>query len=330
MAVGRWTTRGMMLVAALAASTTSSALGPGGSAGAVEAGDTSRAAKPVTWRSYPLNHRPNNLAGQAKRDACNFEHHQRVGTKAVLIFLVGRVNKRAGNFGVGADSSFNSNKKVLKALLAAGNAYDRCRGPARKKVRIAYGVTNYELSQELGSNWMARRAGRAQYEVAAKLKRRFPNGVNAALAVDIEPGWDPMGSGDALSLTRAAAHGRLPYFNIGTAGHCPPYGTSCQGNWTHAKVGQVSQDKGIIPLPQVYFPRQARTWKRVADRWDREPGNCRRQGKRGCFDFGGVTTQPQSCGAHYKPRAALRRMRKVTHHRVGNRIIYFNPRGVGC
>lgn len=283
---------------------------------------------PKPWRSYPLNQVEGNLAAQARQDGCDFARRQSGGRKALLIFLMGRANEHRGRFGVGDDDRFTPNKKVANALLSAGRGYKQCRSPGRR-ADIAYGVTNYELTRQISSNRGARRAGRAQARVAKKLARKLPRGIGTALAGDIEPGWDPSGSGRALSLTRGAAGEGKDYYNFGTAGKCRPFGTGCQGNWTYFDIGRASQDEGIIALPEIYYPKQAQTWARVANKWDNAPGKCRR--RLPCYDFGGVTSFPVGCaGATYTPRQSWLEMRRATRRTVERRIIYFNPRRIGC
>lgn len=298
-------------------------------------GQSTRAPKaPPPWRSYPLNQVESNLAAQARQDACDFASRQRnPDRRALLIFLMGRANKHKGKFGVGRDDDFTPNNRVYEVLREAGQAYRDCRSSPRKRVDIAYGVTNYELTQSIQTNDSARKAGLAQARVARKLNRRLPRGVGAAAAGDIEPGWDPRGSGLALSLVSGGAGSEGQYFNLGSAGHCPPFGTGCQGNWTQADIARGSQDKGVIPLPQIYYPRQARTWAHIANRWDRLGGNCpkRKRKRHGCYDFGGATSHPTGCaGVDFTPAESWRRLRQATDNHVGRRLIYFNPRRVGC
>jgi hypothetical protein len=329
-AEARSKTRGFWLAVILVAVSTALGVTGPANAGPGKSRQVARVVTPDAWRAYPLNHvRPENADEQAATDACDFEARQRRGTRALLVFLVGRVNFRNGAFGVGSDSEFKPNRVVHDILMEAAHAYDRCRGSARKKVRIAYGVTNYELSRELSTHRQASRAGRAQYRLARRLEREYPAGIQSALAADLEPGWDPRGSGYAVALARGGTRGRLPYFNIGTAGHCPPYGAGCQGNWTLADIGRVSQNDRIIPLPEIYYPRQARSWNRVAKAWDSR--HCRRKSGRGCYEFGGVTSAPVGCnGVAFTQRQAWLRMRRITRNPVGRRIIYYNPRRVGC
>lgn len=285
---------------------------------------------PEPWRAYPLNQVESNLAAQAAQDACDFESRQPAHRRALLVFLVGRASRQNGKFGVGSDPNFRPNNRIYNALHEAGKAYARCRSGS-KKVDIAYGVTNYKLSSEIASQRGAHDAGVALRRVADKLARRAPRGVGAAVATDIEPGWDPNGSGIAIALSHGAAETRRAAYNLGSVGRCPPFGTGCQGNWTYVDVGRVSQDKGVIPLPQIYHPRQAKTWARAANRWDLAGRNCPHANRRNCFDFGGVTSQPQECsGVFFTPRESWLRMRRATVRRVGRRIIYFNPREVGC
>lgn len=283
---------------------------------------------PKPWRSYPLNQVEENVAAQAQQDGCDFARRQSGRRRALLIFLMGRANHYQGRFGVGADERFTPNGEVTDILLSGARGYRQCRNPG-KKANLAYGVTNYELTQQISSNRNAKRAGRAQLGVAKRLSRMLPRGVGSAVAGDIEPGWDPRGSGRALNLTRGAAGAGKVYYNFGTAGHCRPYGTGCQGNWSYVDIGRVSQDEGIIALPEIYYPRQADAWARVANLWDRAPGNCRR--RKPCYGFGGVTSFPVGCaGASYTPRQSWLQMKRATRRTVGRRIIYFNPRRVGC
>ena len=289
---------------------------------------------PPPWRSYPLNQVESNLAAQARQDACDFASRQRPrDRRALLIFLMGRANQHRGKFGVGPDNDFTPNNRVFEVLRAAGKAYRDCRPSPRMRVDIAYGLTNYELTRSIATNAGARRAGLAQARVARKLRGRLPRGVGAAVAGDIEPGWDPRGSGRALSLVRGGAGEGPQYFNFGTSGQCPPFGSACQGNWTPLDIARGSQDQRVIPLPQVYYPNQARTWARIANRWDRAGRNCskRKRKRHGCYDFGGVTSHPTGCASvEFTPAESWRHMRRATDHRVGRRLIYFNPRRVSC
>ncbi len=288
---------------------------------------------PQPWRSYPLNQVESNLEAQARQDACDFATRQRNSRKrALLIFLMGRANKDGGKFGVGRDNDFIPNSRVVEVLREAGEAYKECRKQGMR-VDIAYGVTNYELRQSMGSNETARETGRAQARAAKELDRKLPRGVGAVVAGDIEPGWDQKGSGRALELIRGGASEGVQYFNFGTAGQCPPFGSACQGNWTPTDLARGSQDNGVIPLPQIYYPGQAATWGNIANRWDRLGGNCPRseREKDGCYEFGGATSQPKGCSStQFKPEESWHRLRKATDHKVGDRLIYFNPRGVSC
>ncbi len=307
---------------------------PGAAETSIASGAQRGANPPPPWRSYPLNQVESNLAAQARQDACDFASRQRnPDRRALLIFLMGRANQHDGTFGVGRDDDFTPNNRVFEVLREAGQAYGECRSSRRMRVDIAYGLTNYELSESIQTNGSARQAGLAQARVVKKLNRRLPRGVGAATAGDIEPGWDPGGSGRALNLVRGGAGEGPQYFNFGTAGQCPPFGTACQGNWTPTDIARGSQDQGVIPLPQIYYPRQAQTWGLIANRWDRLGGNCpkRKRKKNGCYDFGGATSHPTGCaGVEFTPEESWRRLRQATDNRVGRRLIYFNPHRVSC
>ena len=290
---------------------------------------------PRIWRSYPLNHLAPDLTAQvaqAREDACDFATRQREpDTRALLIFLVGRANDLEGQFGVGRDNKFTPNSQVYEILLAAGRAYRACRTDPRMKTDIAYGVTNYELSEVIESNALARQAGLAQVGVAKKLDIHLPRGVGAAVAGDIEPGWDPYGSDKALSLVRGGAGEGVDYYNFGTAGRCPPFGDACQGDWTPLDLARASQGQGVIPLPQIYYPNQARTWANIADLWDRHKCPKRKRLRGGCYVFGGATSHPVDCAnVTFTPRESFRSLRQASDHHVERRLIYFNPRRVSC
>jgi len=278
-----------------------------------------------------LNQVQANLAAQAEQDACDFEAHQSGPRRALLIFLVGRASRQNQKFGVGPDDNFRPHNRIYTALSAAADAYARCRSTPAKHVDIAYGVTNYELTQEIGTQTGAREWGASQSRVVEKLARTAPEGVGAAMAGDIEPGWDQMGSGLALSLMHGAAEGAQDVYNFGAVGQCRPFGDGCQGNWSYVDIGRAAQDSGIIALPQIYYGQQAKTWARTANRWDLAGNNCPRSNRRDCFKFGGVTSHLQGCaGVEFTPRESWLRMRRATRRPVGRRLIYFNPRGVSC
>ncbi|HYH61664.1 MAG TPA: hypothetical protein VD766_07330 [Solirubrobacterales bacterium] len=293
--------------------------------------EAARVNPPEPWRSYPLNQVRANLAAQAEQDACDFEARQTGTRRALLIFLVGRASRQNGKFGVGPDDNFRPHNRIYTALESAADAYASCRDTPSKQVDIAYGVTNYELSQEIATQAGARDWALAQGRVIEKLAENAPDGVGAAMAGDIEPGWDQLGSGLALSLMHGAAESARDVYNFGTVGLCRPFGSGCQGNWSFVDIGRAAQDSGIIALPQIYYGKQAKTWARTANRWDLAGNNCPRANKRDCFKFGGVTSHIQGCaGVHYTPRESWLRMRRATRRPVGRRLIYFNPRGVGC
>lgn len=285
---------------------------------------------PRPWRSYPLNQVESNLEDQARQDACDFASRQREpDRRALLIFLMGRANQHDGKFGVGPDRDFISNERIFEVLSEAGDAYKECRSSRNMQVDIAYGLTNYELTQSIGTNRAARQIGRAQAGVAKKLNRSLPSGVGAVTAGDIEPDWDQQGSGRALNLVSGAAGQGVQYFNFGTSGKCPPFGSACEGNWTQGDIARGSQDQGVIPLPQIYYGKQAKTWATIANQWDRQDGNCPR--KKRCYEFGGATSQPKECyGTEFSPEESWRRLRQAANHEVGRRIIFFNPRGITC
>ena len=129
MAEARSKTRGFWLAVILVAVSTATGVNGPAHAAPGKSRQDARAVTPDAWRAYPLNHvRRENADEQAAKDACDFEARQRRGTRALLVFLVGRVNFRGGAFGVGSDSEFKPNNVVHDILMEAALAYDRPRG----------------------------------------------------------------------------------------------------------------------------------------------------------------------------------------------------------
>ena len=208
-----------LLAAAITGILIAVAPGPASSQGTGDAGSPqARVSPPEPWRSYPLNQVRQNLAAQAEQDACDFVAHQKGPRRALLIFLVGRASRQNGKFGVGPDDNFRPHNRVYTALEAAANAYASCRALPSQQVDIAYGVTNYELSQEIATQKGVSDWAEAQRRVVNKLTKKAPKGVGAAMAGDIEPGWDPNGSGMALSLIHGSAEGSEDVYNFGSVG----------------------------------------------------------------------------------------------------------------
>jgi hypothetical protein len=202
-------------------------------------------------------------------------------------------------------------------------------------------VGNYKLSTTGNDGdpmtpQLAKATGAAQLATAQQLRDRVRPLDDAAVAGDIEPGWDlsPAGVDVAKSLARGADTGDLTYFNFGTAGHCPPYSgfdPGC-GAWRFKDLGDLSQKHQAVPLPEIYRPDQAEQWATVRKKWDgRRARKCSRHHRPSCYTFAGATSEPKPCGAELSPAQSWKKLWKANPlGSVGNELIYYNPQQINC
>jgi hypothetical protein len=297
--------------------------------------------------SYPLIGVEANLSTEAANAACAFAQTQPEGRR-LMLFNLGQAHFEGGEFGAGR-RPFYSNDEVLNALIAAANRYRAadCHLP-RTKATIAYGVTNFRLSETgttIGeefapmSTQLAAEAGAEQLEVARTLRQSVNAKDHTAVAGDIEPGWDlsPAGAEVGKALVSGANTGQLTYFNFGTAGHCPPYvGTDpgC-GSWRWNDLGDISQKRGAVALPQIYHAYQAKQWNTVRKRWNRrkvnKPQRCSDSPSAKCYTFAGATSEPEECGSDFTARKSWKLLRDaVPEGTIGEELIYYNPARLNC
>ncbi len=330
------------LAAAIAAvAVAASGPGPGGAAKAAAATAKARMKPPQKVNAYPLLATTSaDLQVAAQQDACAFAQSQTPRGHSLLILAFRRVRKKGDEFGVGPDrprSPFFSNEVDVRAALeAAGEGYEACRRPYRTAT-IAYGNTNYEMSQsgddgEPMSTATARQAGYAQYALAAELNADPPRGVSySAVAGDIEPGYDPYGDQQARALAAGASSQGFDYYDFGSAGHCPPIGV-CQGTWSLADLAAISQANGSRSLPEIYYPGQAQQWAGVRRAWDQSPAchlkhRPRHRHNPHCYVFYGAMSEPPTCmGGHYAPWQSWSELRRANRLNIVQRhLVYFNP-----
>jgi hypothetical protein len=309
---------------------------------AKRARQTNTETPPAPVPSYPLVAIEGNLATEAANAACAFAQTQPQGHR-LMLFNLGQAHFEGGEFGAGRRPFFHSNDEILDALIAAANRYRAadCHLPGTSAT-IAYGVTNFFVSETgttLGDDFapmstkLAREAGAEQLEVALTLRQSVNPEDDTAVAGDIEPGWDQSRAGVAVgkALVRGANTGDLTYFNFGSAGHCPPYaGTNpgC-GSWKWKDLGDISQKRGAVALPQIYHAFQAEQWNRVRKRWNRRKG-CSVDPS-ACYTFAGATSEPKQCGSNFSPRQSWKRLRDaVPEGAIGGELIYYNPELLLC
>jgi hypothetical protein len=297
---------------------------------------------PRPANAYPLIAIPENLATEAANAACSFAQSQPRG-KRLMLLNFGRAHVEAGEFGAGR-RPFYSNAEILEALTAAASAYrqEGCHRKGRSAI-VAYGNGNFELSStgnddEPMSPQLAEEVGAAQLQTALTLQTSLSPPEEVAVAGDLEPGWDPSPTGAKVgkALVRGAASGDLPYYNFGTAGHCPPYAgpdPGC-GSWSFRDLGDISQKRMAVPLPEIYHDYQVEQWASVRERWDRRHGRarkCSRERRPRCYSFAGVTSQPVACGADFLPSQSWRQLWKANPPgAVGRELVYYNPDGFRC
>jgi hypothetical protein len=297
---------------------------------------------PQPVNAYPLIAVPGDLSTEAANAACAFAQSQPRGQRLMLLSF-GRAHTEAGQFGAG-HRPFYSNADILAALSQAAASYrqDECHRKARRAT-IAYGVSNYKLSLTGNdgdplSPQLAEATGAAQLQTALKLQQSENARDGVAVAGDLEPGWDPTRAGVkvAKALARGADSGPLTYYNFGTAGHCPPYSgrdPGC-GAWRLRVLGNISQRRMAVPLPEIYYDYQAEQWARVRKRWDRHHARARRcshDRTPKCYAFAGATSEPPACGADLSPSDSWNALWNANPAgSVASELIYWNPDQISC
>jgi hypothetical protein len=298
---------------------------------------------PQAVPSYPLIGIPANLSAEAANAGCSFAAGQPPEHRLMLLNF-GQARVEAGEFGAGR-RPFYSNSDILTALQAAAEGYRQpdCHLPGTSAT-IAYGVGNFKLSTTGNDGLpmtpeLAEQVGAAQLQVARDLRQSLSGEDDAAVAGDIEPGWDQSLAGVEVgkALVRGAATGDLTYFNFGTAGHCPPYtgfAPGC-GSWRWKDLGEISQQDQAVPLPEIYHEYQANQWNRVRKRWNRrrvrKPNRCNRRHKPRCYSFAGATSEPKPCGASLSASQSWKKLWKANPEgSVERELIFYNPGLLNC
>ncbi len=311
-------------------------VGAGGQGGKPSHHGVDRASPPVEVPAYVLvGQNPGELINSAADSACRFARTQPDDSRRLLILPFGRAIHGPDGYGVSLHAVNFTNDQVYDALTAAAAAYEGCRddiGGHGKSVVMAYGVGNVLISLEPPG--VPAKIGHRQYLTAKRLQHDHWPHVTAALAGDIEPGYDPGAhgtypAGASEALVRGAAGRGLDYYDYGTAGLCPPI-ASCQGGWSAGILGRISRGYGQrgpgsnFAIPEVYVASQARQWARVRSNWNRGP--------RSGYGFGGATSEPETCGyTHLSPDQSWKTLRRQNRGAsLARELIFFNPDGVLC
>jgi len=276
------------------------------------------------------------LLNAAGDSACAFARAQPNNTKRLLILPFGRAYWHAGTYGSDLHNVTFTNAQIYGALTNAATVYEGCRddaGGVGKRVVIAYAVGNNSISDQPAG--VPEKIGFHQFKVAHRLDAAGWPHVSAAVAGDIEPGYDPGANGTypvaaTKSLVRGAAEHGLAYYDYGTAGLCPPV-AQCQGKWSFGALGQISRGYGsggapghAQPIPEIYSIPQALQWSSVRSRWE--------AAKRSPYSFAGAMAEPTKCAYTTLAPAAswslLRRRNLGTP--VAPELIFFNPDAIDC
>jgi hypothetical protein len=295
---------------------------------------------PQPVNAYPLIAIPADLSTEAANAACSFAQSQPPGQRLMLLNF-GQAHVQAGEFGAGR-RPFYPNADILTALRGAATSYRQngCH-TAHRSATIAYGVGNYKLSSTGNDGFpmspqLAEEVGAAQLQTARRLRRSENPRDDAAVAGDLEPGWDQSPAGVAVgkALARGADSGHLLYYDFGTAGHCPPYTGLDPGcrSWTFNDLGDVSQRRMATALPEIYHDYQTDQWATVRKRWDGPRAReCARDWTSKCYSFAGATSEPTACGADLSPSRSWRLLWRANPiGSVARELIYYNPNQQSC
>ena len=276
------------------------------------------------------------LLNAAGDSACAFARAQPNNTKRLLILPFGRADRHAGVYGADLHNVTFTNAQIFDALTNAATVYEGCRddsGGVGKSVVIAYAAGNNDISAEPPG--VPEKIGFHQFKVAHRLDVAGWPHVSAAVAGDIEPGYDPGANGTypvaaTESLVRGAADHGLNYYDYGTAGLCPPV-ARCEGQWSPAALGQISRGYGsggppgrARSIPEVYSLPQALQWAGVRLLWEAS--------KQSQYSFAGVLAEPKNCG--YTTLAPAASWSLLQQRNMGTplarELIFFNPDAVDC
>ncbi len=233
----------------------------------------SAAPAPVTtWYMYGTS--ASALKSAAYDHGCDFAGAQPDTRLRVLLLDFGAARKLSSSTWGAVDFSNTtfSNADILAALKRAADGYHNCH--VRGAVDIAYGNTNYHLSNSGMSSTDAWYAGYHQSESSENLhdyqaSKGYDSQTSDA-ASDMEPSWD------GAAITKQLVNGdqgqgwALDY-DYGSADGCPQSGSGdggCNNGWSVSDVGYVSFHGLALPLPEIYYRANANQWTVVRKWWD--------------------------------------------------------------
>jgi hypothetical protein len=247
---------------------------------------------------------------QAYDDGARFASGQSAG-HALLVLDFGAARRHGRSWGARLrGGTFFSNRQIASALEAAATGYHRWH--RRGRVTIVYANSNANIGdpghgdQPFGVR-AARQAGRRQGSTVQRL-HLFAD-ESAAVAGDIEPGFDFVGSPQAsvAMVSGAVAAAGKPYFDIGTA---PCHGRDCTHGWTPKQICAVVQGGGRYAIPEVYFGPPLNQ----ADEWATIEAEC------GITAFAGVSGD---LAGTYTPQESWALFNAKTNAPIGRTLLVF-------
>lgn len=264
------------------------------------------AATPRTTRAYYVSGASAAAVEQSTyNDACAFAHSAPpAGSLLMLDFGAARVS--GSTFGtLDFTGHFISNSTILKALESAANGAHNCYGHDTGTITIAYGTSNYRMTQSGMSTasatawgqWQATRENElGSYETANHY--RFQS---TAVGVDMEPAYDQRPISNQLVNGAGKVGGDFDY-DYGSADGCPTGASSgecycnvrsggvCRSAWTVNDLAYASFGALAVPIPEIYVNPQQKQWAEIQRNWDAH--------HRAGYFFAGVTAES---GAAFSP-----------------------------
>lgn len=166
-----------------------------------------------------------------------------------------------------------SNSEILTALEHASDGIHNGYTGAGTFFTLAYGNSNYHMSNNGMTNDDAYNVGYYQSDRARQLANyQSSQGYSkqgAAAGSDMGPAWD------GHTITRnlvdgCTADGYALYYDFGSADGAPTSGSggNAANGWTVADLAYVSFHGTAVPLPEIYYKVNADQWTVVRRNWN--------------------------------------------------------------
>lgn len=275
------------------------------------------AAAPQPTRAYYISGASAGAVEQnAYNDACAYAHAKPpLGSLLMLDFGAARTSGSTYGTIDFSNNHFLSNSTILAALESASNGVHNCYGSDTGTIAIAYGTSNYQMTQSgmttasatAWGQWQATRANQlAAYETANHRRAQ-----SSAVGVDMEPAYDRRAISNQLVNGVAKTGGEIDY-DYGSADGCPTgsasgecycnaySGSTCTSEWSVNDVAYASFGATALPLPEIYLSPQQKQWAEIQQNWDDHHGSN--------YFFAGVTAES---GAPYSPSGAFNALTAV-------------------